>query len=360
MLIDLKNSSNIILSESGEIALHGLFIYSCSMSLEYYSQRLLNPFRGIVNIVKYQSAEAVSTDGNVWDIYVSNDLLREGLELNTKVQTSDIRYGKWSHEHGLVRGPLFPSDDFKYLEEQGAVALTHVQELHDKVPFPMLDNYELWLLDQQNMPLALLDSAVHQEDIETDCKIDWRAGNLCRKSFTSSIFTNSIADDYSTDNAAAYLTYYINSMTANPPVAQWFLRENNGNARGLAGINLAAELESRILGDETFPAYLLNHTAHDETHQQLVSDFLDWQAPWLLLLPTLKPASRSHYEQSSLKQALIVEQQYKLYPEIIDQSAINTARVEAKFRNSQVNPEEEEEEKVLSTFYLELNPSSAE
>lgn len=329
------------------------------MSLEYYSQRLLNPFRGIVNTVKYQSAEAVSTDGIVWDIYVSNDLLTEGLETNTRIQTSDIRYGKWSREQGLVRGPIFPSEDFKYLEHQGAVALRHVQLLHNKVPFPMLDNYELWLLDQQNMPLALLDSAVHQEDIETDCKIDWRAGNLCRKSFTSNTFINLIADNQFTDNAAEYLIDYINNKATNPPAAQWFKRENNGNGCGLAGINLAPELESRILGCETFPAYLLNHTAHDDTHQQLISDFLDWQAPWLLLLPTLKPAIRSHYEQLSLKQALIVEQQYKLYPEIIDQSTINTARVEAKFRNSQVMPEEEEE-KVLSTFYLELNPSSAE
>ena len=38
------------------------------MQFEYYSQRQLNPLRGIVNIVKYQSAEAVSTDGLVWKI----------------------------------------------------------------------------------------------------------------------------------------------------------------------------------------------------------------------------------------------------------------------------------------------------
>ena len=329
------------------------------MSLEYYSQRLLNPFRGIVNTVKYQSAEAVSTDGIVWDIYVSNDLLTEGLETNTRIQTSDIRYGKWSREHGLVRGPIFPSEDFKYLEHQGAVALSHLQLLHDKVPFLMQDIYEFWLLDQQNMPLALLDSAVHETDIDIDYKLEWRAGNLCRKSFTSNTFNNLITDNQFTDSAAEYLNGYINNKAANPPAAQWFKRENNGNGCGLAGINLAPELVTRELPDDAFPAYLLDQTSHDTTHQQLISEFLDWQAPWLLLLPTLNHDMRSHYEQSSLKHALVVEQQYRLYPEIIDQSIINTARVEAMLRNSQVGPEEEEE-KVLSTFYLELNPSSME
>lgn len=328
------------------------------MSVEYYSQRLLNPFRGIVNTIKYKSAEAVSTDGIVWDIYVSNDRLTVGIDPNTRIQTSDIRYGKWSHEHGLVRGPIFPSDDFKYLEQQGAIALSYVQELHDQVPFPMLDNYELWLLDQQKMPLALLDSAVHEGDIDTDCKIDWRAGNLCKKSFTSSIFTNLINHEHPAENAAEYLNAYINSKADHPPAAQWFKRSNNGNACGLAGINLAPELETRILSEDAFPACLLQQTAHDETHLQLISDFLNWQAPWLLLLPTLEPEIRRHYEQSALKQALIVEQQYRLYPEIINQANINTARVEAKFRNSQIEPEEEEI--VLSTFYLELNPSSME
>jgi hypothetical protein len=76
-------------------------------------------------------------------------------------------------------------------------------------------------------------------------------------------------------------------------------------------------------------------------------------------LPTLDPGARHHFEQCARKQALVVERQYKLYPEIIDKSAINAARVEARLRNSQVQPVEEEE-MVLSTFYLELNPASTE
>ncbi len=329
------------------------------MHIEYYSQRLLNPFRGIVNTVKYQSAEAVSTDGLTWDIYVSNDLLAEGLDNSIKIQTSDIRYGKWSAEQGLKRGPIFPSDDFTYLEQQGAIALEHVQQLHELVPFPLSDKFELWLLDKQDKPLVLLDSAVHLEDIDTDCRPAWRAGNLCNRTFSSSVISQLDTTHTPNENAAEYLTAYINSKSATSPAAQWFERDQTGRARGLIGINMEPKLETRTLPTDAFPTFFINNTCHDAAHQQLINDFLDWQAPWLLLLPTLSPDTRRRYENLARKQVLIVEQQYRLYPEVIDSSAINSARVEALFRNSLPQPEEDEE-KVLSTWYLELNPSSME
>jgi hypothetical protein len=49
------------------------------MPFECNSQRLLNPFRGVVNCIRYRSAEAVSAKGVKWDIYVSNDGLLNGL-----------------------------------------------------------------------------------------------------------------------------------------------------------------------------------------------------------------------------------------------------------------------------------------
>jgi hypothetical protein len=36
--------------------------------VECYAQRLLNPYRGVVHVLRYQSAEAVTTDGIHWDI----------------------------------------------------------------------------------------------------------------------------------------------------------------------------------------------------------------------------------------------------------------------------------------------------
>lgn len=328
------------------------------MNIAFYAQRLLNPYRGIINTVKYQSAEAVSTDGVNWDIYVSNDLLLEGLDTDSRVMTSDIRYGKWSLANGLKRGPLYPSDDFKYLEQQGAIVLDYIQQHHDKVPFSLTDNFELWLLDRDFMPLALLDSVTEHQDIDEERNLSWRAGNLCRKTFKTAILQELLSTNSAHDNAADYLTNFINKQTSDPPSAQWFERDPEGNAQGLLGINLSTDLQTRNLPAEVFPVALLNHPVTDALHHQLIDEFLNWQAPWLLLLPTLDQKTRNHYELSARNQALIVEQQYRLYPEIIDRAAINTARVEAVFRNSQVEPEEEED--ILSTWYLELNPSSME
>jgi hypothetical protein len=89
------------------------------MPFQCYSQRLLNPFRGVVNCIKYRSAEAVTADGVRWDIYVSNEALLDDLPDRQHTQVSDIRYGSWSAETGLKRGPIFPSDDFLMMEAMG-------------------------------------------------------------------------------------------------------------------------------------------------------------------------------------------------------------------------------------------------
>ena len=64
-------------------------------TIQCYSQRLLNPFRGVMNFITYESAEAVTTDGVHWDIYVIDGELLEGLE-GKNILTSEIRYGSWS------------------------------------------------------------------------------------------------------------------------------------------------------------------------------------------------------------------------------------------------------------------------
>lgn len=74
------------------------------MPIGCYAQRLLNPFRGVVHVIRFQSAEAVTTDGIEWDIYVANDALLDGLgRAGRRAQISDIRYGHWSAEKALKR-----------------------------------------------------------------------------------------------------------------------------------------------------------------------------------------------------------------------------------------------------------------
>ncbi len=317
--------------------------------IQCYSQRLLNPFRGAVNVIRYKSAEAVTSDGVHWDIYVSNDALLDGLDHNRSVQISDIRYGRWSLETGLVRGPIYPSDEFFLLEDMGAVVYEHLLTVHDRLPFPFRDSIELWLLDKADRPLALLNAVVSEKEIDDYQLLDWRAGRLCRETFTSSCEESGAADR---------LIAYINGLGQSPPAAQWFKRQRGRPATGLQGHNIDESLVGREIETDDFPQFFVPDSHREDRYACLVQEFIEWQSPWMLLLHTLGREQRRFFEQRARKQALIVDRQYLLYPEIIDDSFVRSARVEAMMRRTQIRDAEQDE--VMSTFYIELHPSPTE
>ncbi len=323
------------------------------MKLECYAQRLLNPLRGVMNIIAYQGAEAVTTDGVRWDIYVRATELVEDLANSNKVQTSDIRYGSWSPQQGLKRGALYPSDDFKVLEHRGAVVYEHLLEQHRQVPFPLRDTLELWLLDTEDQPLGLLHSAVREEDIDLDCHIDWRAGQECRRKFRSTAMQELPKPADPLPGAGAYLTRHINARAGASPRAQWFRRTLDGHGIGLHGVNLAPPLEQRTLARDDFPRFFLREQDISPAHERLIQDFLAWQAPWLLLLQDLPRDTRARFEELARSRALTVDKHYALYPEIVDEDALNIARVEAALRKNQ--PGAEEQDDTMATYYIELN-----
>ena len=324
------------------------------MQLECYAQRLLNPFRGIINTIRYQSAEAVTADGVRWDIYVSNESLQGNLPVGKRAQVSDIRYGSWSAASGLKRGPVFPSDDFRAMEAMGTVVYRQLLAVHREIPFPFTDRYELWLLDKQQRPLVLLDSAADAETIRVTQACVWTPGINCRKTFHSAAADRLGVDRSQPGAITDYLSMYINSRTASRASAQVFERLADQSGLGLHGINLDSALQQRRLPASDFPDLLIDTQRHDDEHRQLLHDFSCWQAPWLLLLATLSPGQRRDYEQYARTQAVKVATQYRLYPTIMDQTVIDAARIEARLRKTVA--EKKPEEASLSPFYLELDP----
>lgn len=325
------------------------------MKPDCYAQRLLNPFRGVMNIIEYQGAEAVTIDGIHWDIYVRDTELVEDLENPNRIQTSDIRYGSWSEQEGLKRGAIFPSQDFRILEQRGTVVYNYLLKHYRDIPFALKDHFELWLLDRSDQPLALLNSTMRENSMELDCHIDWRAGLECRKTFLSSALQALTTHSQQNLTAGELLTDYVNQLSGEIPRAQWFQRNEEGYGQGLAGINIESGLEERLLDTAAFPAWFINHASHSSAHTQLIHDFIAWQAPCLLLLQTLDAETRGHFETLATKRALCVEKHYRLYPDIIDQDALNAARVEATLRKN--DPDYKKEEEVMSTYYIELNIS---
>jgi hypothetical protein len=323
------------------------------MTIECYAQRLLNPYRGVVHTIRHQSAEAVTTDGVEWGIYVANDALLDGLgRAGRRAQISDIRYGHWSAEKGLKRGPLYPSEDFRRLEEMGALVYEYLLKAHRKVPFALRDHFELWLLDGENQPLALLHSVLTETETESDVPLDWRAGIAAQEKFQSSAVTGL------NEPPGAYLTRYVNARAGRPATVQWFLRTDDGAGLGLRVVKGAAELKGRVLDAEAFPPLFIATAGMDAAHGQLVRDYHAWQAPWLLLLPHLDPATRSAMEVHARCHAEAIEKHHRLYPMVFDRMMLQAARVEAALQRSQ--SEKIPGEEVMSLDYIELNRNEAE
>jgi len=72
-------------------------------------------------------------NGVNWDIYVSDEELLKDLDDSQRVQISDIRYGKWSKQNGLKRGPLYPSEEFRVMEHMGAIVYEYLVNNHETV-----------------------------------------------------------------------------------------------------------------------------------------------------------------------------------------------------------------------------------
>lgn len=320
------------------------------MAIRRYAQRLLNPFRGVMNIIEYQGAEAVTTDGLQWDIYVRDTELVRDIDNGQRVQTSDIRYGHWSAHTGLKRGALYPSEDFKVLEHRGAVVYEDLLRQHEQIPFPLRDPYELWLMDDEDRPLALLASAVCHEEIPPDAALDWRAGQECRRRFRSTALQGL---DRHAGTAGADLTDYINGLAGERPRAQWFLRQAGGAGTALSSQPDGALPAGRRLPADAFPPFFLREQDHGAAHGRLIQDFIAWQAPWLLLLEELSEERRHRLEHQARAQALHMEHQHRLYPRVLNPEILAAARVEAALRRH--HPEPEEEQESLPTDYIELN-----
>jgi len=302
-----------------------------------------------MNIIAHDGAEAVTTDGLHWDIYVRDPELARDITDSKRIQTSEIRYGSWSRKAGLKRGAIYPSEDFRVLEQCGTQVYEYLLSHHTDVPFPLRDTTELWLLNTQHKPLGLLNSVLGEEPIELDCFIDWRAGQSCHRTFRSST-QETLGTHLS---AGQYLTQLINTQAGEQPAAQWFERRPDGSGSGLQGINLPAGLECRTLPAAEFPRYYLQEDGCSPLHRQLIQDFLAWQAPCRLLLQDLERSERRHFEQLASTLALEVDRHFHLYPQILDVDAIQAARVEVALRSDELQHDREDE--TMATYYIELN-----
>jgi hypothetical protein len=298
-----------------------------------YSQRILNPFRGVMNIISIGGADAVTIDGNNWTLYIHDNFdcpTDDPVEF-FEIEMPDIRFGDWNKKSGLKRSPLIASYHYNEIQAIGNALLDAVQQHAELCPFEFQDKYELWLLDNRsNEPLALLGSACKETEVFTPENLIWEAGIRCKQEFLREF---SLTDDQ-ISTAGDLLNQIINQRAGKHPAAQWFYRDKFDHGMGLTGINLSKKLVDRELPGRLFPKMLIQQHWRNKSDESLIEAFITWLSPYLLVLDFLRDSQREALEQSARQYALIVDKMHLLYPKVINKQTMNTALVEAVMRKS--------------------------
>lgn len=300
-----------------------------------YSKRLLNPFTGVTQVIDLDDARAVSSDGINWSIQIRSDIYQMPWH-DLAIQAAEpqyYRYGVWTTEGELARLPVHPTLYRDHVESLVSTLLTHLEILSRQIPFPFRDQYELWLLDEQNkMPVALLASEVNADDIKNRQRVTWYPCVPDEPGFQSTAFSEQQTRATAPLRANDLLISMLRNYTGANPVSVWVKRHDDGSGSVLYDHRGKSVMRDQQISNEHFPVLLLREQWPNAEHQQLVNDYLAWQAPILLTLPALDRARRKLLEQSAGQRPLLVHQQYRLYPVIVNQALINKILVEAVMR----------------------------
>lgn len=297
-----------------------------------YAVRRLNPFLGVVEVIEIDGARALSMDGQHWEIQVEAERPEHtwGRETASHHVKQFFRFGDWHAEKGLSRARVNPILDLATLLDGSERMLATLQAVQSQLPFPLIDHFERWLLDDQGQPLALLAATTEQRfthEIKTD---RWAATPPQVTTFVAASLDAIAIANHDTDgnrhhaNALERLV----QLTAGPtPTCCWYERQRDGSA-------IALDKNHPDLPTEALPELPLRQHWPDAAGTALVQDYLHWLAPLLLTLDTLSETARRTLEQAARHQAQLMTDHHTLYPLILQQDVLNTARVEARLRRA--------------------------
>ncbi|MCU7851519.1 MAG: hypothetical protein KZQ80_04835 [Candidatus Thiodiazotropha sp. (ex Monitilora ramsayi)] len=299
-----------------------------------FSIRRLNPFNGLLQVYQLDSARALSANGQVWEIQVLSDT-PQGLWANMPFRGQQFyTFGLWSLEHGLKQVPINPLFNIPDMLASAEALIEDLRGAQDKLPFPLADVYESWLLDEQTQqPIALLMSCRTEKERRQREKVKWIAAEPGDFSFVSSHLSERGLprdDGYNPRVHASVLEAVVRERAGQHHPASWFYRHPDGSA-------ISCETQAIRLDAGFFPELPLTESWEDNQERELVDDYLNWKAPQLLMLPYLSKTVRDRLEKLAVNQAEIVDRLWRLYPEIHNHGLLKSARVEAKIRTANRN-----------------------
>lgn len=279
-----------------------------------YSKKLLLPYVGVIQVAEIDGgrARALSLDGENWAI-------RYALNKQEKMRNTrggDDHKLNYSLVATIEQGRLETKAVHPFLDLDAVRAATKQLfevVISESVPFPALDLYEYWLLDDRDdSPLALLHSSVDAEGMDQPPpRPMWRAMAAAELE---------VHDPEPPDQAAYVppvnyrLQKLIEERAGNKPRAAWFERPDPA--------------------DDGFPPCLIREDWENGEHQRICALYIQRLAPRLLMMQGLSRPQRHRLEQSARDFVFDVERFYPLYPEVVDTGLMNAARVEARIRRA--------------------------
>ena len=277
-----------------------------------YSQRLLPPFSGVVQVAETESSRAVSFDGINWEFqYLSGNEQVNGKP-RVRGYGLDRGYHNVASQHrNELKTFIFPS----YLDHDAISNSIH--ELSEflstaQVPFPAADDYEYWLLDAaDDTPLALIYSCCDESLMQTyPGQTQWTALPHSKMKIENTDSEEARSEPPVNDR----LQRLISMRAGRNPRAAWFKRENRDT--------------------DGFPSLLVKEDWSNEEDHDLCQRYLMRKAPRLLLLHGLPHADRERLEDAARAHVFEVEQYFTMYPEVNDERRMSAMRVEAQLRRT--------------------------
>ncbi|MCU7842500.1 MAG: hypothetical protein KZQ93_01525 [Candidatus Thiodiazotropha sp. (ex Monitilora ramsayi)] len=293
------------------------------MQTKRYSRRLLSPFHGVQQVISIPGGIAESMDGFEWKLYVADERIISHTGL------SEVRYGNWNCAEGRQRSKIRGASSSNLIESIGDTLIDALESHASSIPFPLADRYECWLLHgKSQLPLALLDSKLTDDTLREVESPTWYPGGASGRSLHSE--AGSISD----------LTTLIRQTAGQTPTACWFERVTSGDGIDTNGTRLPAA---------AFPPLLLQSEWSKPKQQELVLDYFNWQAPWLLQL-NLDDNLRRRLEPAAWKRPLETNRVYRLFPKLYDDKGLTVTRVKARMLQ-----EEPTRRQVNEPFYPFVN-----
>lgn len=278
--------------------------------IKAYSQRLMPPYSGQVQIAESDRARALTMDGKNWEIHFCY-AAHLGAGSSGQSGQRSYRRAAYINPEELREIQMRTAQECKDVDER-------ILELADflttaSLPFPAADRFEYWLLDRTDgLPLALIFSCTEASQMSTyPERPEWTA-------LPAAVLPIKTTPEEQSRNAPPVnhqLESLVASRAGSRPVARWFERD--------------------LDEADSFPACLIREDWQDPTGHQLCQRYIKRQSTRLLMLHNLKYEDRLRLEIAAKNHIFEVARFFPLYPEIADEMLMNAMRVEARLRGSE-------------------------